>query len=115
MLITIAGGRLLAGPDRPAGRLSLARDHDFRRLDDGEGVVAATELELANGVAGDDGGQQLIADAQANLSQQTVDSDFFDEPTQLIPSAQRDDRTSQSKSRISFRIVLGPELRPTVG
>src|SRR5687768_9411487 len=48
---------------------ALAADHHLGRFDDGDGLVAPLQLQLPDGVAGNHGGQGLIADAQANLRQ----------------------------------------------
>ena len=48
-------------------------------------------FSLGHRVAGDDGGQRLIADPQPDLSHQAVSADFLDETAQPVASAQRDD------------------------
>ena len=61
-------------------------------LMNGDRVLAAPELERADRVGGDHGGQRLIAHAQADLSQQTVDANFVDESPQPVPRAQTGQR-----------------------
>jgi hypothetical protein len=56
------------------GSVGLARNHDFRRLDDGEGRLAAFELQLFDGVACNDGRQSLIANPQPDLGEQFFDA-----------------------------------------
>src|SRR5262249_22779033 len=70
------------------------RDHHFSGRVDGHCSVDAAKLELANGIAGDDGGQGLIANAQSDLREQAVAADFLDESPQTIPAAQRDDESA---------------------
>ena len=68
-----------------------ARDHHFGRLHDRQRFVAASQLQLVDGVARDHRRQRLAADAKPHLRQQSVDPDFLDHGAQLISSAQRDD------------------------
>ena len=72
------------------GRVCLTRDHDFGRLDDGQGLIASSKLQLVDGVAGDHGRERLITDAQTHLREQAFDADFVHVAAQLVPSAQRD-------------------------
>ena len=43
-------------------------------------------------IGGDDRGQRLIANPQADLAEQAVDAHFFDEAAQAIAAAERDDQ-----------------------
>ena len=50
----------------------LARNHHFCRLDDRQGVVASTKLQLIQRVAGDDRRQRLVPNPEPDLSEQAV-------------------------------------------
>ena len=80
--------------------IHFARDHDLSGFDDRERVVSAAQLELADGVARDDGGERLVSDSESHLTEQAVDSYLFDETSKSIAAAQRDD-----ESRRSFRLA----------
>src|SRR4029453_367833 len=88
---------------------SFASDHDFRRLDDCQRIVATTKLQLGERVAGHDCGQPLIADSQANLANQAIDSHFFDEASKPVPTAQTDDEPGGLR-RLSRRTWTGRRL-----
>src|SRR5262249_12238543 len=77
---------------RVCRRLHLARDHHLGRLDDGDGVVAAAQFQLVNGVAGDDGRQRLIADPQSHLAEQAVNADLLHIAAQTITTTEGDDK-----------------------
>ena len=68
--------------------MASTRNHDFRRLDDGQCIIPATQFERAHGIGGDDGGQRLVADAHADLGEQAIDADFIDETVQAVSGAQ---------------------------
>ena len=59
------------------------------------------ELELVDRVAGDDGGECLIADAQTYLAKQAVDAHLFDETTQAVATDRADPATITSLCRVS--------------
>ena len=61
---------------------------DFSGLDDGDRVVTAPELQRPDRVGSDDGGQRLVANAEPDLGQETVDAHFVDESPQAVPRAQ---------------------------
>ena len=82
----------------------LTRDHDLGRLDDGQRFVAATELELVDGVARDDRGQRLIADSQAYLGKQSLAAHFLDDSAQLVAAAERDDGAGVGPRRGRHRL-----------
>lgn len=70
--------------------LLLARPahHDLGGLDDGQGRLAALELQLVHGVPGDDGRQPLVTDPEPHLRQQAVHADLLHDALELIPAAQ---------------------------
>jgi hypothetical protein len=89
--------RVLSTPRAAALRRSsrlrgFASDHHFSRLDDRQRIVAPTKLQFGECVAGYNRGQPLIADSQANLANQAIDSHFFDEASKPVPAAQSDDK-----------------------
>lgn len=88
------GGGPAAGKEwwfRRAGRKaeeqSGAADHDFSGFDEGHGLIARFEGELADGVGGDDGGDALLSDGEDDLCEQTFNSDFKDGAEQLVTAA----------------------------
>ena len=68
----------------------LAGDHHLGRLDHRERRLPSLELQFVDGVPRDDGGEPLVADPEAHLGQQTFHPDFFDDPAQLVASADGD-------------------------
>jgi hypothetical protein len=106
--------RLPSTPRPAALRLTIrlkgfASDHHFRRLDDRQRIVTTTKLELGERVAGYDCGQPLIADSQANLANQPIDSHFFDEAAKPVATAQTDDEPGELP-RLSRRTWTGGRL-----
>jgi hypothetical protein len=87
----------------------FASDHHFSRLDDRQRIVAPAKLQLSERVAGYNRGQPLIADSQANLANQAIDSHFFDEASKPVPAAQTDDEP-RGLRRLSRRIWTGRRL-----
>src|SRR5262249_19232397 len=78
----------------------------------------AAQLELADGVAGNDGRQRLIADTQADLREQAVASHFLDVSPQAIAAAQRDDEAAGCLSAPragGWRVVSGKAIDFRVG
>src|SRR5688500_18247535 len=75
---------------RCAASIRLSRDHHFRRLDDGQGGLAALQLQLLDGVTRDHRGQPLVAEPQADLGEQPLYADLFDDAAKLVPAADRD-------------------------
>jgi hypothetical protein len=65
---------------RSSSTLPVARpgDHDFRRFDDRQRVVAAAQFQRAHSIGGDHGRQQLVPNSHANLGQQPIDPDFVE-------------------------------------
>ena len=55
-------------------------------------IVATLELQGVDRVRGHDRGQRLVADAKANLRQESVDANLFDEAKQAIARAQAGER-----------------------
>jgi hypothetical protein len=85
-----------------------SRDHHLGGFDDGQSIVAAAQLERANGVSGDEGGQELIADAQSHLRQEAIDSHFVDVAAQAVARAEAVQRSivrSGAGSTPSFRLL----------
>ena len=62
---------------RLPARRRLARNHHVGGLDDRERIVAPPEFQLLDRVPGDDGGQELIAHPQADLSHEAVEPHFL--------------------------------------
>ena len=87
-----AGG----SPLRFGRQLGFARDHHLGGLDDRDGFVAAAQLQLLDGVAGDHGREPLVADAQAHLPEQAVAPDFLHEPAQPVAAAERHDQAGRT-------------------
>jgi hypothetical protein len=81
------------------GRVRFASDHDLGRFDDSDGVVPAPQFQFLDRIARDDGGQGLIADPEAHLSEQAFASHFLDEPSKPIATAQRDNQAWRDRSR----------------
>src|SRR5258708_6667091 len=79
LTVSAASGTLVTSlGDRRAGQVAgdfgLTRDHDLRRLDDGQRIVATAQLQIVNGIARDDRSEQLITDSQPHLPQEPVDA-----------------------------------------
>jgi len=74
-----------------ARSLRLAGNHDLGGLDDGQRRLAAPELELVDGIACDDRREPLVADAQADLREESFHPDLVDYSAQLVPPAEGDD------------------------
>jgi hypothetical protein len=85
-----------------------AGDHHFRRLDDRQCVVTSPQFERSHGVGRDDGRQRLIADTHSDLREQTIDTDFVDEPVQTITRAQAGERFVRLRNSLAtaaFRLL----------
>src|SRR5207247_5748643 len=76
----------------PGSRFGLPRHHDLGCLHDRERIVAPAQLQFLDRVARDDGGQHLVADAEAHLREQPLDADLVDVAPQLVTAADRDNR-----------------------
>jgi len=64
-----------------------AGDHDLGGFDEGGGGVAFFEMQLADGVGGDDGGDGLLADAEDDAGEEAVDGDVGDDADELVAAA----------------------------
>jgi hypothetical protein len=89
----------------PDGGFGLARDHHLGGLDNRHCIIATPELQLADGVGGDDGGKRLIADSQTDLSEQAVDPHFIDEAPEAIAAAQRHDQSGRAISPVGMKVA----------
>ena len=71
----------------------FARDHHFGGLDDGKGRLATFQLQFIDGVARDHSRQPLVANTQPDLGEQSFDAYLFNNPAELVPSADGDEDT----------------------
>lgn len=88
-LVTFVAGALRVVVARSSVR--FARDHHLSSLDDGKGRLASFQLQLFGRVAGNHRRQSLVSDPQPDLSEQSFDTDLFDNPAELIPPADGDE------------------------
>src|SRR5215471_10465552 len=103
----VMSGILTAGAAAFQGRRRLvgfARDHHLGGLDDCQRVVASFEVQFLERIRSDDGRRRLVADAQPDLPEQTVDAHLFDEAAQPVAAAQRDDHAGRPwrRPRLTF-------------
>ena len=89
----------------------LPANHHLGRLDDRHRLVAAGQLQLGQGVAGDDRGEPLVADPQPDLRQQAVVAHLVDDAAQLVAAAERDEHTE----RCGRAGRAAPRPRPPAG
>ena len=66
----------------------ILANHHLGGFDDRDSRIAPFELQLANGIASNDRGQDLVANAQSNLCKQSVRADFVDNAAELIAAAE---------------------------
>ena len=67
--------------------ISDSEHHDFCGFDEGGYGFAFFEAELAGGVGGDDGGNDLASDGEADLSHEAFDFEVNDAADELVASA----------------------------
>jgi hypothetical protein len=69
------------------GRDLQSDDHDFGGLDERGDGLAFFQTQLANGIAGDDGGDALAADGEGDLGDQAVNFYIGDAADELVAAA----------------------------
>ena len=70
-------------------RRSNTEHHDFRRFDKGGDRFSFFKAHFAGGVGGDDGGDDLAADGEADLGEEAFDFKLDDAADELIAAADR--------------------------
>ena len=99
----------------------------LRCLDDGARVVAPLQAELVDGIAGNNCGEGLVADAEAHLGEEAFTSDFFDNAAEAVAATERDQdaprawgtmaavRWSAAASEKPAHFFLGDAVMATLG